>query len=154
MNQIFHDGLYTRVVIFIDDILVFGKTTEELIANTRWVFEKCRGFIVKLKRSKCEFVREQVQFLGFSISEDRISPVKDKCDPAFDKAPANIVELQRILGILNYYNRFIPNFAERTKPLRDLTRKDKLFRWTDKESGILANIQTDLNDATANLIPH
>lgn len=51
MNEVFLNGLYTKCVIYIDDILVFGRTEEDLLENLRWVFDMCRLKNVKLKQS-------------------------------------------------------------------------------------------------------
>lgn len=64
MNSIFEDGLYRRCVIYIDDIMIFGKNMAELTDNTEWVFNRCREAHVQLKLSKCQFAQTTVEFLG------------------------------------------------------------------------------------------
>lgn len=110
MNNIFGHGLYKRCIVYIDDILVFGETQEELLVNLEWVFTKCREFNVKLKKSKCKFLETTVEFLGFSISFNSISPIPHKLDPISDKLPVNKTDVLSILGTLNYYSRFIPAY--------------------------------------------
>lgn len=153
MNSIFKDGLYSKVVIYIDDILIFGTTLEELISHTKWVFQKCRQFSVKLKKSKCQFAQKEVAFLGYQITPNRIGPIKQKCRAAFETPPTDIKSVQSILGVLNFYRRFIPDYTTRVKPIRQLTKKQNQFVWTQCEQKILDDIETDLEIATPDIIP-
>lgn len=148
MNFIFAEGLYTKCVIYIDDILVFGRTEQELHSNTEWVFQKCRVFNVKLKLSKCKFATEKTEFLGFLVSHNQIEAVKSKCDPLSHGTPANKTDVLSILGSLNYYSRFIENFAEKTRPLRNLVKKKAKFEWLDEHNAILIELRKDLTTAT------
>lgn len=154
MNNIFQDGLYTKVVIYIDDILVFGKTIEELMDNTRWVFDKCREYTVKLKKSKCEFMKQEITFLGFKITPNHVEPVKNKFEEsAFNSIPTTRKDIERLLGKLNFYSKFIPDYAEVTKPIRNLARNGTDFDWTPREQSVLLTISYYLNEATPLLIP-
>lgn len=148
MNTIFKEGLYRRCVIYIDDILVFGKTEDELLQNLKWVFERCRAKTVKLKRTKCAFNETQVNFLGFNISHNKIAPVQGKYDPIGLDPPTSKSDIRAILGSFNHYARFIENYADKTAPIRRLTRDNVKFEWS-KELTILVNqLKNDLNKAT------
>lgn len=153
MNDIFEEGLYKRCVIYIDDILVYGKTMEELEENLAWVFQKCRQRVVKLKLSKCQFAKDRVEFLGFLVSHDNISPIPGKCDPTSTGNLSGPTEVLSVLGTLNYYSRFIENYAEKTKLLRDLTKKDSSFEWTPEHQERLLSLHKDLQAALPQTIP-
>lgn len=154
MNQIFEDGLYKRCVVYIDDILVYGKTKAELFANLSWVFDKCSSNQVQLKRSKCTLLSEKVQFLGFQLSFNKIAPIPGKCDPLKALSPQNGREVLSILGTLNYYARFIPDFSEKTRELRKMTKKNVLVNWSKRESEQVLNLLRDLDKASAHIIPN
>lgn len=153
MNKIFYEGLYERCVVYIDDILVYAKTELELCRNLRWVFTKCELYGVKLKLSKCQFMKRQVEFLGFSVTHNHIAPIPGKCDPIGQKNPTNKRDVLSILGTMNYYSRFIERFSEKTRPLRDLTRKDVPFIWSDELALIISGLQADLEKAMPQIIP-
>lgn len=153
MNRIFHEGLYTKCVNYIDDFVVFGKSLKELETNLEWMVGKCAEYNVKLKLSKCVFAKESVAFLGFCISHNKIAPVPGKCDPISLISPQRKTDVLSILGTLNYYSRFIENFAEKTKPLINLTRKDKEFEWRPEYSLIIKDLQNDLKKAFPQEIP-
>lgn len=153
MNEIFGEGLYKRCVIYIDDILVFGKSKEQLFENLSWVFDRCRNKNIKLKRSKCKPLEKQVEFLGFLLSHNHIAPVPNKCDPVMIKNPKTKKDVLSILGTFNYYARFIPNYTEKTKELRQLVKKDVEFEWSDGHTQKLEQLQRDLKDAIPHQIP-
>lgn len=78
MNRIFLDGLYTRCIVYVDDILVFGQTREEHDENLAWVLARCKENNVKIKLEKCAFAQQEVDYLGFRISRQKISPWKER----------------------------------------------------------------------------
>lgn len=153
MNDIFLEGLYKRCVVYIDDILVFGKTKEELISNLEWVLDRYRARNVQIKQSKCKILEEEVEFLGFLISKNKIGPVPGKYNDIGANVPQSKRDVRAILGKLNYYSRFIPNYSEETKMLRFLTKKDVIFEWTSKHSDSLKKLKMALDNALPNRIP-
>ena len=86
-----------------------------------------------MKRSKCDFFKKHIHYLGHLISADGIRPLKDKLDTIHDMpAPCNSKEVKQILGLVGYYRKFVPHFAVLSRPLTKLTCKDKVFEWTHK----------------------
>lgn len=92
---------------------MFVKTPEELLNNLKWVFDQCDKRGVKLKRSKCKLFAREVEFLGFLISHNKISPVPNKYDPVALKQPKNKKEVLSVLGAFNHYSRFIDKYSEK-----------------------------------------
>lgn len=130
MNRIFSDGLYTKCVIYVDDILVFGKTREEHDKNLEWVLSRCEEYHVKIKLEKCYFAKKEVKYLGFLISGDCIRPIPERVDTLQKaKAPRDKTELRSLIGKLNFYSRFIPNYSRSLEPLRALLLKNKDYQW-------------------------
>jgi ribonuclease HI len=130
MNRIFRDGLYTRCVIYVDDILVFGSTRQEHDENLEWVLSRCKEYNVKLKLEKCYFAKREVDYLGFKITGQTISPLKERTESLKkDKPPRSKTELRSVIGKLNFYSRFIPNYSKLLEPLRELFAKNRDFQW-------------------------
>lgn len=152
MNEIFRDGLYVRCVIYIDDILVYGQTKEETLDNLEWVFKKCKENNVKLKLSKCIFMKEKVNFLGYQIGQGVISPIPDKHISWRDSQPSSIKEAQAFLGFMNYYSRFIESHSERVTCIRRAI-KQKPFQWTEKCEAVRNELLDELKMATSQVIP-
>lgn len=107
------------------------------------MFDRIRAAGLKLKPTKCRFLRKEVAFLGHVVSSDGI-----KTDPEKVKAvktwpvPLNVKELQSFLGLARYYRKFILRFSIIAEPPYQLCRKDVSFSWQPEQqsaSGELKN---------------
>lgn len=124
---------WERCLVYIDDVIVFGKTFEDTIDNLKLVFDRFRKANLKLKPSKCKFFQDEVKYLGHVVSADGI-----KCDPEKINSvknwpvPESVSDVRSFLGIASYYRKFIDKFSTIAFPLTQLTRKDKRFIWADE----------------------
>lgn len=112
--------------VYIDDIIIFGKTEEEHLKNVETIFNKLEKCNLKVNLDKTEFLKEETEFLGYLITNKGIRPDPKKI-AAIEKikAPENLKELKGFLGLASYYRRFIKDFAKIAKPLTNLTRGEK-----------------------------
>lgn len=116
---------------YMDDLIVIGFNEQNHIGNLKRVFQICRQYNLKLNPIKCQFFRSEVVFLGHVCTESGLRP-----DPAKLVAiakyprPTDKDAVRRFVAFMNYYRRFIANFAELTKPLTNLTRKRIEFNWS------------------------
>ena len=95
------------------------------------VLERLRAVNLKAKLSKCNFLQQQVLYLGHVISPDGIATDPSKTERITDwPTPQNVQEVQQFLGLASYYRRFIRNFAAIARPLHRLTERGKAFKWT------------------------
>lgn len=152
MNDIFREGLYKKVVIYIDDILVFGKTENEVLDNLLWVLDRCRERSIQLKKSKCQFMLSDIEFLGFKVSENHIGPITGKLDHIMQCVPKTKTDILMILGTFNFYSRFISEYSDKTKFLRDLAKQSKV-EWGEIELLALKKIHDELESAIEQTIP-
>ena len=91
-------------IIYLDDIIVFSKTSEEHVFRLRAVFEKLKQARLKLKPSKCEFFRQELNYLGHVVSKDGIQNDPKKVEAICKwPTPTNLTEVRSILGFTNYY---------------------------------------------------
>lgn len=120
------------VVVYIDDVLVFSRTLEEHLEHLRLVIQRIQEAGLKLKPTKCHFIRKEVEYLGHIITPEGL-----KTNPRLVAAveefprPQSLPEVRRFLGLSSYYRRFIPHFSQMAQPLHALTRKGVEFRWTE-----------------------
>ena len=123
------------IVIYMDDILIFAKTKEELRAFTKRVLRRLKEKDLFLKLEKCKFEQEKIDFLGMVISHNSIQmdPVKLAGISEWP-APTTVKQVRSFLGFCNFYRRFIGNFAEISKPLVNLTRKTQPWEWTESQA--------------------
>lgn len=148
MNIIFREGLYRKCVIYVDDILVMGKSKPEHDSNLAWVLSKCQEFNVKLKLEKCNFAKTKVEYLGYEITGTSIEPLQTKLDTLIQSnAPKNKTELRSLIGKLNFYARFIKEYSKHVEPLRELFRKNQDFQWRPHHQKALEDLICSLKEA-------
>ena len=116
---------------YLDDIIIFSDTEEEHLAHIEEIFKRLEAADLKMKRSKCDFFKKHIHYLGHLILTDGIRPLKDKLDTIHDMpAPHNSKEVKQFLGLAGYYRKVVPQFADLSRPLAQLTCKDRVFEWT------------------------
>ena len=95
------------------------------MADIRIVFDLIRSAGLRLKRTKCQFIKESVDYLGHVISKTGIAPDPAKKDKIANyKVPTSADEVRSFLGLAGYYRRFILNFGSIARPLTAKTHKD------------------------------
>ena len=108
-------------IIYLEDIIVFSRTSEDHIHRLRAVFEKLKAAGLKLKPSKCDFFKKEIKYLGHVVSEQGVSTNPDKIKAVTEwPQPTTVTEVRSFLGFVSYYRRFIPNFSKVAKPLNQL----------------------------------
>lgn len=117
--------------IYLDDVIIYGSTINDHERNLRQVLERLRKIGLQINFKKCKFFKTSVSFLGHIVSDEGLKPDPEKFSVIKDwPTPRNVKEVQSFLGLLNYYRRFVKDFATIAKPLYTLTKKDTVFLWT------------------------
>jgi hypothetical protein len=131
MNMVFMEYLDKFAVVFIDDILVCSRSEEEHEEQLRLVLQMLRDHRLHAKLSKCEFQLKQVAFLGHIISKGGISVDPSKIQDMLNwNVPTSVGDIRCFLGLASYYWRFIEGFLKVTKPMTELLKNEKKFKWT------------------------
>ena len=106
------------VVVYIDDVLVTGKSEEEHLAALEETLRRLKEAGLRLKKSKCVFMASSVIYLGYRIDAESLHPVPEKVQ-ALKEAPmpCNVSELKSYLGLPTYYSKFLPNVSTVLAPL-------------------------------------
>ena len=134
MNRGLQGLIGNNCFVYIDDIVVFGRTLEEHNKNLKILFERLRQCGLKLQPDKCEYLKPELEYLGHIISSDGVQPNPKRIDKVKNyPVPKNPKEIKQFLGLCGYYRKFIQNFARIAKPLNQLLRKDKGFQWTNDQ---------------------
>ena len=109
--------------VYLDDVIVYGKSKEELYDNLKVIFDRLRSAGLRLSPKKCKFLTESVEFLGFEVGRDGVKCTRKHIEDVEDlQEPRNVKELQKYLGFVNFYRKFIPGFAHVADPLTRLLR--------------------------------
>jgi ribonuclease HI len=131
MNSIFMQELDKFVVVFIDDILIYSKNSEEHAKHLHVILQQLRDHHLYAKFSKCEFWLDTVKFLGYTISGNGISVDPSKVQEDW-KPPTPVHQIHSFLGLAGYYHRFISDFSRIAKPMTELLKKAMKFLWDQK----------------------
>ena len=125
MDKGFGDQNFVSILIYLDDILVFGSTFEETLSRLDMVLTRLSNMNLKVKPSKCQLFFKRLRFLGHSISEDGVAPDPEKVRAiqCWEK-PKTKSALRGFLGLAGYYRRFVKDFAKIAKPLHNLLREE------------------------------
>ena len=122
------------VIIYLDDVLITGRTNEEHLRSLEKVLTKMEEAGLRLKAEKCTFMNASVEYLGHRIDAQGLHPLKEKVEAVRNAPnPTNVSELKAFLGLLTYYNRFLSNLCNVLSPLYRLLRKEVKWQWTMKE---------------------
>ena len=125
-------SLWSHCLVYLDDIIVLGKTFDDHLLNLAAVFHRLREAGLKVKPSKCAFLKSEVCYLGHIISRNGVAADPQKIEKVANwPAPTMTREIQQFLGFASYYRRFIKKFAEIAKPLHRLTERGATFCWND-----------------------
>ena len=127
MNKLLRDLINMgKVAVFIDDVIVGTETEEgynELVAE---VIRRLEENDLYMKPEKCKWKVKEVEFLGVVIGLEGIKMEKEKVKGVLEwPTPRCIKDVQKFLGLANYYFRFIEGFAMVARLLHDLVKKDK-----------------------------
>ena len=127
---------------YLDDILVTGKTEQDHLNTLNRVLDVLSKAGLRLRKSKCTFMADDVAYLGFRVDSKGLSVLPEKTRAVLDApTPRNREELQSFLGMVNFYGRFIPNCSSLLAPLYSLLRADQKWRWTAKETKVVSVVK-------------
>jgi hypothetical protein len=133
MSKTFGDLIRDRIEIYFDDIVVKTKRGSTLVEDLTLVFDKVWAMRTKLNPDKCVFGVSAGKLLGFLVSHWGIeaNPEKIKAIEAM-RPPAQIKDVQKLMGSLAALSHFISRLAERALPFFKLLRKSNPFSWTEE----------------------
>jgi hypothetical protein len=148
MDFAFRDLIQKIIEIYQDDLTIMSKDRKDHLSHLRIVFERCNKYGISLNPKKSVFGIDEGKLLGHvasqggvSIDPKRVQSIK------YVRPPANKKDLQSFLGKINFICRFVPNFAERIKPLSALLKKDVSFRWGDETNKSFEDIKNAVSQA-------
>jgi len=144
INHVLYDHLDDFVIAYLDDILIFSKTKEEHTQHVQKVLERLTKENLRLKPEKCEFYKQEVEYLGHIVTPEGLQMNPDKIKAILEyPAPTNVREILSFQGLAGYYRRFITGFSEITAPITDLLKGDTPFIWQQEQEQAFRNIKEE-----------
>jgi len=126
MNKILRDMINEgKVAAFVDNVLVETETEEGYDKIVEEVLKQLEENDLYVKPEKYMWKVRKIRFLGVIIGPNGIEMEKEKVDGVLSwPEPKNAKDIRKFLGLINYYRRFIKDFAQVARPMNILTRKD------------------------------
>ena len=140
---------FREVFVFIDDILIVTKGTKnEHLDKVREILKTLDNAELQLKAGKCKIAQSEIEWLGFKMTKDGISPVNTKVQAITEKLrPENLKELRSFLGAVNQFNKFIPDLASICFPFRSILKKDATWKWTPEHETAFIRVNNEVKKA-------
>ncbi|CDJ28852.1 OSJNBa0042F21.10 protein, related [Eimeria mitis] len=144
------------VVAYLDDILIYSPDLPAHVTLLGKVLQMLLQHQFYPKFSKWVFAKQELTYLGYTISSEGIKPAADKVE-AIREWPEilnNETQVRQFLGTVNYCRMFMgPSYAAVTRPLVELTRKGAKFQWTEAHTQAVRQLKQKLTDYTTLQIP-
>ena len=142
------------VAVYLDDVLIFSWTMEEHLIHLQLVLDRIIQAGLKLRPSKCHFVKQEVRYLGHTVTPAGLKPNDDQIMAVKKYSTLKSVkELQQFLGLASYYRHFIKQYAKIAHPLHALTCKGAEFMWTEECQIAIDNLKGRLVTAPVLAFP-
>ncbi|SAM02503.1 hypothetical protein [Absidia glauca] len=118
---------------FIDDIVVFSQDMHQHAKHVKAVIDKLTEVKLILNSDKCHFAQRSVNLLGFCVSEKGLTLDTRKVSNVQNwPRPQTGNDVEKFLGVINYFRDHIPMISSITAPLDKLRKKKSLAKdWTD-----------------------
>ncbi len=130
MDKVLDSLIGKNCLVYLDNVIIFGSSFKETLANLKLVMGSLCDHNLLCKAQKCELFDTSIAFLGHIVCEEGIAT-----DPA---------KVEKILGLGNYYKRFIKRYCVITAPLQELLKKSVHFRWGDEQEQVFINLKDAL----------
>ena len=154
LSTLFADLLGKHVSIYLDDIIVYSKDPDSHFANLKSVLLKLREAGLKVKLSKCHFLRKSITFLGHSVDAEGIHTLDSKIKAVNNfPTPTTTENVRSFLGLCGYYRAFIKGFSSLAAPLNSLLKKDTPFHWDAAQENSFMKLKFALTHAPVLVFP-
>ena len=115
----------TYCLIYLDDVIVFSEMPKEHLQRICVVFDRLREHGLKLKPSKCDVFKSEINYLAHHVSQKGVLPLEKNLESiAQCPPPDTYTKVKSFVGLVGHYRRFIKGFAKIAAPLYDLTSGD------------------------------
>ena len=150
MNSLLKDILFTNC--YKDDILIASKGSlnehKAILSKTLNILDNKN---MAVKWEKCEFFQEEIEWLGFKISNSGVKLLVGKSDSIKSLPnPKNISELRSFFGSINQYIKFVPNWSSLSSPLRPLLVKKSVYQRNDEHTKAFEELKQQIVNITEN----
>lgn len=153
MNHIFQKYLRKFILVFFDDIIIYGKSLQGHVDHLRIAFELLVQHQLLVKMSKCVFAADRVEYLGHYISAKGVETDPKKIEVVqLWPTPTSVKLLRDFIGLTGYYRRFVKGYGVISKPLTNLIKKYG-FSWSEKANEAFGKLKLALTTTPVLILP-
>ena len=148
MGEVLRGLQWKECLVYMDDIIVPGKTVDETLHRLEHVFQRLEKAGLKLKPKKCTFFQKSVKVLGHVVSATGVTTDEDKISAVLKwPTPTSAKQLKSFLGLATYYKRFVKDFSKIAKPLYQLCHKNVKYSWNPEANTAFEALKEALTTA-------
>lgn len=148
MNLAIGFDLEPFVFVYLDDIIIATETLDEHFRLLEEVASRLKRAGLTISVEKSRFCRKQVKYLGYLLTEKGLSIDSAKLEPILNyPRPKTIRDVRRLMGLMGFYQKFIPRYSHLTAPITDLLKKSKKFKWSEEAEKALEELKSVLTSA-------
>ena len=140
---------HPNVFNFLDDILIASESIDEHFKTLEFVLTHLNKANLKVNPKKSHFCVKSVEFLGHQLNSDYSSPLNSKLDAINEfPLPKTKKQLRSFLGLCNFYNNYVKNFAFLAQPMYSLLKKNspKLIKWSEPTINAFDSLKAALSN--------
>jgi hypothetical protein len=136
MDTVIKPEYRSFIETYVDDVMTHSQSFTEHVGHLETLLNLLREHKLVVKLTKCKFAQREVKFLGHILSEGQLKPNPESVATILKwERPTQGNNKQKaikgFLGMVGWYRKFIPHFAEKARPLFELLKKDAQWEWTD-----------------------
>lgn len=148
VDTIFGPELEPYLFKYLDDLIIVTTDFETHLRVIKEVFRRLKHSGLTLNKDKCKFCREELKYLGHIVNRAGINVDPEKVSAVVNMpTPKTPKQIRRLLGMVSWYRRFIPNMSTMVAPLTALTKKNVKFKWSPECENALNNVKNTLISA-------
>jgi len=145
MNLVLSSVLGRHTLAYLDDVIVYSRSFSQHLKDLDETLQLLTMAGLKLNLQKCQFAATTIDFLGFTISPEGVSPNREKV-VAISKTPPprTVREVRRFLGATGFFRKHIPGYATIASPLHLLLKKGQAWSWGPKQQAAFNTLKEKL----------
>lgn len=134
INAVLGSARFNKAAAYIDDVLIFGRDCSECLERLEEILNMIEKANLTLNLSKCDFLRDKIDYLGYEISAKGVRPGEKKILSVQNfPRPENVHNVRQFLGLASYFRKFTKGFAQIASPLSKLLKKNVAWEWGDSQ---------------------